>query len=378
MRYDYFVPTRYQEFVQNCLRAIKNKEIVSIFFAPKTDRVWRIGQFIQDYKAEYPIAKLDLPAEEIEGIEDVEFQIEKQIGNAFKKNIAIFITNTEALIRSKNYTLLEEIVKFQNSKSNILFLFCFEQDITHPEIARHFYHTDIFSNIIYYALYNAQDTLSFINYLCSKWNFELTSIIKEKIIKECGGHFWFVKYATRMLRDNPRIDFQDIITSEQMHFRVEQITETFLDSEIKVLNKILLSKSITDSIEKHSLQFLTKMGFVKNDAISIPILAHHLRERLPKFVIEIIDTEILLNEVNVVSHFSRNEKKTLRVLLQNKNNIVSRDDIGKAIWPINTENEYSDWAVDRIIARLRSKLMKLGMPKEIIKTLRGKGYMLVN
>lgn len=378
MRYDYFVPVKYQEFVQQCLRVIKNRETVSIIFPPKTDRVWRVNQLIQDYKLGFPIAKIDLPPEETEGMDDVEFQLKRQLGTLMKKDIGIFITNAEAFIQNKNYSLLDSIIQLQEKSTNLRFLFCFETDITHPEIAKRFYQTSIYSNIIYYSLYNAKDTLSFIDYLEGKWRFDLKDSCKERITKECGGHFWFVKYAVRALRDNPGMLLDEVCESEQMNFRLEQIVSTFLESERNVLNKLLMGKTISNSLEKHSQQFLTKMGFIKDDEIAVHVLAKYLRENLPKVAIEMNENKIELNEVNVESHFSRKEKHAFRALFQQKNYIVSRDQIAKALWPTDTEDSYTDWAVDRIIARLRAKLTKLGMPKELIKTFRGRGYMLVS
>jgi len=66
------------------------------------------------------------------------------------------------------------------------------------------------------------------------------------------------------------------------------------------------------------------------------------------------------------------------VLIKNTNRVVTRDELAKAIWPINTEDYYSDWAVDRLVARLRSKIADLGMTREAVKTVRNQGYTLTN
>ncbi|MBI2641791.1 winged helix-turn-helix domain-containing protein, partial [Candidatus Roizmanbacteria bacterium] len=177
----------------------------------------------------------------------------------------------------------------------------------------------------------------------------------------------------------PEITFDEIRESEQMRFRLEQIAESLSKSEHRVLSKLIHGEKINDKIEKHSYHYLKKMRFISpDDEITVPLLERFLRENLPKISLELDEHKLLLNGVNVETHFSKKEKKALKLLLEQKNHIVARDQIGKALWPVDTDEKYSDWAVDRMIARIRVKLKKLGMPKEMVKTVRNRGYMLVN
>jgi OmpR family two-component system bacitracin resistance response regulator BceR len=74
--------------------------------------------------------------------------------------------------------------------------------------------------------------------------------------------------------------------------------------------------------------------------------------------------------------FSRKEYNVLKLLLEQKEKIVSRDAVGATLWPINTEKHYSDWAIDQLIARLRQRLTELSLPPKMIQSVRGKGYKL--
>ena len=52
------------------------------------------------------------------------------------------------------------------------------------------------------------------------------------------------------------------------------------------------------------------------------------------------------------------------------------DEIGEALWGKDSYDKYSDWAIDQLISKLRKKLETLGF-KNVLKTVRGKGYKLV-
>ena len=378
MRYNYFVPSGYHEFVQKCLNILRNREPGVILFAPKTDRPRRINQMIQDYQNEIPLFKIELAPSEINDIDDVIYLLKQNIGEKITKDVGVIISNCELLINEKNYSVIEEIIGLQEKDPHLRFLLFFEVDITHPDIAQWFTLTYLYSNIVYYPLYEYEDAAKFIDYNLDLWNFKIGPDTKHKIIERCGGHFWLIRQALRSLRDNPELQLEEIFRSPPMRFRLEQLYYLFLDSEKRALQKVLKDERMTDDYEKHSFEHLKRMGFIKDNEISIPLLSSYIRENMPKVTIEITNNKVLLNNINVDSHFSKKERRAFKKLLEHKGHIVDRDEIAKALWPIDTEKNYSDWAVDRVIARLRNKLLTLGFSKEIIKTVRNRGYLLTN
>lgn len=71
---------------------------------------------------------------------------------------------------------------------------------------------------------------------------------------------------------------------------------------------------------------------------------------------------------------TRNEYKILKYLLQNREKIVSREDIMECLWESETFIDDNTLTVN--ITRLRNKLEELNL-KELLITKRGQGYMLV-
>jgi len=378
VQYNYFVPSRYEEFVHKCLHLFQTGEPAIFLFAPKSDRVRRTDQIIQQFQDTRTIIKVRLIAEDTEDIEDLEMLIKKQLNGDTKKLIGIFILNAEQALEEKNYALLENIVTLQEDNSRYRFILCFERDVTDRLIAKNFCQTSFFSNVNYYSLYDQKDAYAFIKYLENKWNLNIKGEVKEKIVDNCGGHTWLLKETMRILRDEPKAHLDKAFVSEAMNVRLEQIYHGCSEIEQKVIRAIVEGKSIIGELEKHSFNYLKKIGLVTGDKLSILLLENYIRQYLPKIFMVINDNKIVLNDVNVDSNFSKKEKHALKILLNRKGFIITRDEMSKAIWPINTEDQYSDWAIDRIIARLRNKLQELGLPKTTIQTLRNRGYLLIN
>lgn len=74
-----------------------------------------------------------------------------------------------------------------------------------------------------------------------------------------------------------------------------------------------------------------------------------------------------------VIELTKNEYKILKYLVQNRDKIVSREDIMECLW--DTESFIDDNTLTVNITRLRNKLEELDL-KELLETKRGQGYIL--
>ena len=77
---------------------------------------------------------------------------------------------------------------------------------------------------------------------------------------------------------------------------------------------------------------------------------------------------------DVVIELTRNEFKILKYLAENREKIVSREDIMECLW--DSESFIDDNTLTVNITRLRGKLGELNL-KELIETKRGQGYILL-
>ena len=89
------------------------------------------------------------------------------------------------------------------------------------------------------------------------------------------------------------------------------------------------------------------------------------------FILNISNSTIIKDDK--IIDLTKNEYKILKYLIENRNKIVSREDIMDCLW--ENESFIDDNTLSVNITRLRSKLEELGL-KDIIETKRGQGYML--
>lgn len=374
-----FMPVQQKEFAATLAKIIKTGETGIILLPPNTGKSnWLINNIIDYINGKDPlkIVKIDLNFYEIEDIEDFQLELQKELEISKRKKVTFIINNAHILIANKNYLLLNKINELTQKIPNLQIIFFFNTDVTHPEIAKHI-KTNIFANIVYFPLYESHDVRAFIKEeLLKKWSMKLSERQVDNIVEQCGGYFWLVKQAVRGLRDNPRLEVENLSTLEGVKLALEQFYAVLLESERNVLESLILGRKSERDLEKHSFEYLKGIGLIKNGEVTIPLLVSYVRQYMPKMSVEVKDNLIFINFVNVDSHFSKKEKKVFKALINSKGKAVSRDEIAKAIWPINTEDFYSDWAVDRLVARLRTKIIKLGIPKEVIRTIRNQGYTL--
>ena len=89
------------------------------------------------------------------------------------------------------------------------------------------------------------------------------------------------------------------------------------------------------------------------------------------FILNISNSTIIKDDK--IIDLTKNEYKILKYLIENREKIVSREDIMDCLW--ENDSFIDDNTLSVNITRLRSKLEELGL-KDIIETKRGQGYML--
>ena len=372
----YFKSEGFEKFKNTCFQIFRS-ELPKVFLcAPKSDRFRRISQLVQDHNDEdFFLIHIELVSEEFAELQDVIEYLRRHIPHVNKKPLGCIISNFELLVKEKKYRLIRQLVELEEADPRYRFLFFSEVDITAPDIANQFDKPSVFSNVEYFTLYEVLDRKLFVKYLEHKWNIYFNSILKKKVIVQCGGYLWLIKQALRYVYEHKITDDKKIWKSDEILIPLEIIFSSFSDTEKEVIKKIILKKKITESKELHSLSHLKKLKMICGSSLSVPLLERYIRTLSLEHDVKVTQRSIEVNGVVIDGYLSPKEKKAFRILVERKNEIVSRDIVAKAIWPIDTEEYYSDWAVDRIIARLREKIKSLGMPKEYIKTVRGNGYM---
>jgi DNA-binding response OmpR family regulator len=87
------------------------------------------------------------------------------------------------------------------------------------------------------------------------------------------------------------------------------------------------------------------------------------------------DAHFFLNNLDITSNFSKKERHILQKFLTNKNKILSREEVASAYWGDAAHEEYSDWAIDQLISRLRKKMNRAGLFQQRFRQPEGRGYL---
>lgn len=87
-----------------------------------------------------------------------------------------------------------------------------------------------------------------------------------------------------------------------------------------------------------------------------------------------LNDKIILKNKDITSLFSSYERLLLVHFLSNKGKVITFDDIAKVLYGDRAEINFSLWGINKCIQRVRSKLEKQGVPKIIIKNVKGVGF----
>lgn len=198
---------------------------------------------------------------------------------------------------------------------------------------------------------------------------------EDELFKLVGGNNQYLQLALILL-DEKKINREDdaqmmqvVKEDERIMLQSEELWESLTKQEQDVLLKVLSQKRITD-IEKRDAAYLWDSGFIATkegvDTLFSPLFIHFMRGRQKR-----------VGQEKEQVHFSKKENLLFLHLQAHIHMICEREAIVEAVWPEYTEVGISDWAIDRLVARVRAKLRRQGSPLEI-RTIRTRGYQLLS
>ena len=292
-----------------------------------------------------------------------------------KKNyrVGIFILRAELMFSGNN----EILYKIQNYTRNykVSFLAFSPLNLVNPQYNQlKSICPSLFKNIIYEPIYESKDIYVFFKYLEDLFHIKLSKMLKKNIYDSCGGDLWLVKQAVRYYRNNPQASVNEILSHNELLEKASLVWDRLLPSEKKVATKMQNELPLYDD-EKSIQQYLSRIRFFKDKTseFSIPIMSQAMHEKAHKNLFMLHKNGIYFGNKLMSHELTKQEKKILVYFIERKEQIISRYELGECIWK-NSEDSYSDCALDRLIYLLREKLFSLCFPKHIIKTKRGEGY----
>ncbi len=202
---------------------------------------------------------------------------------------------------------------------------------------------------------------------------QVSQEIEKELLNVVGGSVQYLQLAFIFLRERHFLSAvaeelsKALAADEQVIFQSEEIWESLRAEEQNVLKKISQGLEVTID-EKKEARYLWDTGIVfesgGSTAIFSPLLLLYVKNKM----IGKIDGN--------GKEFTRKEHLLFTFLKEHENEICEREKIVAFVWPETENFGVSDWAIDRLVARVRGKLKKQGSLYEI-QTVKTRGYKLV-
>ena len=407
------LPETFDAMVAPWLRGIANKDIVAVMSYPASDRQRRMLQLLGDRKTQkkiFPHPKkylwisLDFRVDPIDDVVDLEQYLVRKITdqiNAKFPEHTTFESTIELLEKKKKQKIVltcfgcEELIQKQKTPiliwianqcrvDGMCFLLFFEANLFSPPVLDVFARVRSFQPRIYtMSLYAEKDIQQFITHLEHKWSMHVDHYLRKEILRMCGGSLLLVKEAVWYVRDHAKAETSEIFSHTEMQFNLAILWNGFSTQEQVVFDG-LFTHNEHHPDQQSSVEYMRKVGFIRKQGkeyvCTVPLFERYRKAMLfSRHRLAVKDKDKLyLDGTNVSTHFSRSQRRILQTLVRKSPEVVTRQEMSSAIWPSNTLERYSDWAIDSHVSRLRTKLVQLGIPQDTIMTVKAKGFVFDN
>lgn len=225
-----------------------------------------------------------------------------------------------------------------------------------------------FENISFFPLFDKKESFYTLERHEQVYGPKISEILKNEIWQSFGGYFEFYIPVLQIVKQYPPsinpIKYRKAwFTNDTILYHCKFLYDALPPREQKLLKNCAVHNL---PIPKDSLLF--QLGLK-----TIPLVFQHYfseekfsSSKMVKNAIGLPD-KLLLNE-----KLTANEYSLLSFFVKNANKDLSRDDIAHILWEDKLDL-YSEWALDKLISRLRSKI---ATPTSLnpIMTIRNKGY----
>jgi DNA-binding winged helix-turn-helix (wHTH) protein len=232
-----------------------------------------------------------------------------------------------------------------------------------------------------------------------KFGIKMTKETRDKIYILTNGNLWLLKKIISIYNDkNELFDGEEEIMMKNLlsFYDIEITLDYFWDRLSKEDQESIVEIIKTNSVGNNNT-FLLESGIIIKDNDNYDLFSPLLRKYLDEFihvydekkgnesVIDnnsfIIDKEdrfIKHNGSVIGSDLTKTEFDVLAYLIENSGKAVTRDELGVVMWGDERFEKYSDYAIDRLISRIRSKIGENASAPKYLKTVKGVGFRFIN
>lgn len=208
----------------------------------------------------------------------------------------------------------------------------------------------------------------------NRYNLQIPISMESELLKLSGGYIQYLQLALISLNE-PEVQIKKIKDllqflndDERIKLQSEELWEGLTEQEKQTMLKVLKNQYPDQNDIKES-KYLIDSGFIISSKsgfkIFSPIFENFLKTKSARE-----------QGSNGKAELSKKEHLLFSYLKQNLGEICEREAIIEAVWPEEEALGVSDWAIDRLVARLRKKIKEEG-EFEIV-TIKTRGFKLIN
>lgn len=226
----------------------------------------------------------------------------------------------------------------------------------------------MFAKNMYLKPVHEEDLEIIYNVYQKNYDLSFSLEIKKKLFESVGGYIQFLQLALILLHENrlvvtPDQLFDALCKDERIILQCEELWESLTPDEKQILLKIHHKQPLRpEDKEKGAYLWDTGMVHSKGKLFS-PLFSYFLESNMK-------------HKSHTSVDFTKKELLFFHYLENNKLGICDRESIITAVWPEEEDLGVSDWAIDRLVSRVRSKLKKQKSRYQIV-TIKTRGFRLV-
>jgi hypothetical protein len=232
----------------------------------------------------------------------------------------------------------------------------------------------VFAQTMYFKPQKKEDMEVVYEAYRNRYPLELNADAEAFLFSSIGGYLQYLQLGLIRLGElrgklfGTESDMRKVLLDdERVVLQSEELWESLLLEEKRVLLSIL-NKQHVDDDNREKAKYLWDTGFVyEKEGVSTifsPLFGAYIQD---------IEHEELRKRKS--AHLTRKENLLFTLLKEQLGEICEREEIIEVVWPESQEFGVSDWAIDRLVARVRVKLREQENPYEI-QTVRTRGYKL--
>jgi hypothetical protein len=229
----------------------------------------------------------------------------------------------------------------------------------------------VFAHYMYLAPAKSEDMRIILQTLLAQYHTTFNETMCKALLDLSGGYVQYLQLAIIRLREEKKLPktsdelYTLLSHDEQITFQSEELFESLTKGEKEVVLQVKQGNKPEIS-DRDKAAYLWNTGIVRDEGGKAVFFS-------PLFD-EYVGTLSMSSTTG--KEFTKKEHFLFTYLKDHEGVLCERDAIIEAVWPEHKDMGVSDWAIDRLVARLRSKLKSHGSPYSIV-TVVTRGYKLV-